>query len=317
MPPVFGLVPHPPFTDRLIPDTHNRCYDNLGQRSVKGVVYHRQLNTNWGTDAYFRAIPPGGLVNCPRPNDPPNWNWGGCNALTDYGVDHVTGEILRWNDPLGRPFPGVGPNRSGWASGPAFQWTAYGDGAKFLADHNWDRRVVNRDQASIEIGGQYNDGLSEACKDAVAALSAYWADQFKIAWTDYPRVPGKSYNFTRWHNEFCGFGETLPNQPCPGLVVMNATGDIIERTKAILKRYQDNAVEPFAAPRDFTAVQGALGRQGPGRDFQDGVRQYQTGEKVTCDGFVRGQLVLGDDRWLRTTDAPPLWLHTSGVEEEI
>ncbi len=27
--------------NRLIPDANNRAWDNLGQRTVRGVVYHR------------------------------------------------------------------------------------------------------------------------------------------------------------------------------------------------------------------------------------------------------------------------------------
>ena len=238
----FGRVPHPAFQDRLIPDANNRAWNDLGPRHVKGVVYHRQLSpSNWGTDGYFRAVPPGGAGACPEPNS--QFNWGGCNGLTDYGVDDETGDILMWNDPTGAAHPAVGvsANRSPWASGPVR--APYGNGLAFLQDHGMDENVVNRDQASIEISGFYRDPvtgigqdepISEACKDAVAALSAYFADQSGIPWHQYPTVPGKTYSFVRWHQEFTiGTGKI-----CPGPDVMDATPDIVARTKEILRRHQ-------------------------------------------------------------------------------
>lgn len=226
----IGSVPLPAgIVDRLIPDFNNRCWDDLGPRTVKGVVYHRQLGSNWGTDNYFRTVPPGGSAACPAPGS--QWVWGGCNGLTDYGVDHVTGEILQWNDPTGAAHPGISPDRAAWASGPVHN--PYGDGLAFLEDHGGDRDVVNRDQVSIEISGLYENGISDACIESVAALSAYYADRFGIPWHIYPKVPGKSYNFTRWHQEFCD-----GIKPCPGTVVMERTGEIIDRTIEIMREHQ-------------------------------------------------------------------------------
>jgi hypothetical protein len=319
MPIVFGRVPHPPFVDRLIPDQSNRAWNALGQRTAKGVVYHRQQGpSNWGTDAYFRTPPPGGLGNCPPADQPPNFNWGGCNGLTDYGVDQHSGEILRWNDPLGQAHAGVSANRAGWASGPTNRQSANADGRAFLEDHGWDFNVVNRDQVSIEIAGFYGDPISAACKDAVAALSAHFADAFRIPWDSYPLVPGKAYNFTRWHNEFCG----MEVKPCPGRVVMNETTDIINRTIAILKRFQVDERAPefvaFAAVRIFHVPQNAIAtaRRAPNRGA-DQVRQFLPGAAIECDGFFRGESVEGEDRWLRTSDPDHLAIHVSGVVEPI
>ncbi len=103
---------------------------------------------------------------------------GGCNGLTDYGVDHVTGEILQWNDPTGQAHPGVSANRAAWASDPVH--SPYGDGLAFLQDNGGDVNVVNRDQVSIEISGLYEDPISDECILSVAALSSYYADQFGI-----------------------------------------------------------------------------------------------------------------------------------------
>ena len=226
-----GSVPRPDgIVDRLIPDANNKMWDDLGPRTVKGVVYHRQLGSNWGTDAYFRSVPPGGVNACPPPGPP--FVFGGCNGLTEFGVDHNSGEILEWNDPTGKAHPGVSANRAPHASGPVSN--PYGDGLAFLEDHDWDHNIVNRDQAAIEISGFFSDPISDACIDSVAGLSAYFADQYGIPWHMYPKVPGKTYNFTRWHQEFCiGTGKI-----CPGPVVMNRTDDIIARTIEIMKHYQ-------------------------------------------------------------------------------
>jgi hypothetical protein len=318
---VFGQVPHPDFLDRLIPDNRNRCWDDLGQRTVKGVVYHRQLSAlNLGTENYFNGLPPGGFAACPEdPRDPTYFNWGGCRGLTDYGVAHnsvnqIAGEIRRWNDPTGQAHPGVSANRAAWASGPVSQ--PYGDGKAFLDDNGGDRNVVNRDQVSIEISGFYNDPVENACKDAVAALSAYWADQFGIPWNDYPTVPGKHYSFVRWHQEYTiGTGKV-----CPGKVVMDATDDIIHRTALILKKYQTGSAKPkftkFGAPRSFHAVQGAMARRGPSRS-QPVVKNFAPNELIECDGFYTGQFVMGDDRWLRLSADPHWVVHSSGVTERI
>ena len=162
-----------------------------------------------------------------------------------------------------------------------------------------------------------DDPISDACKDAVAALSAYWADQFHILWNTYPQVPGKSYNFTRWHREYCiGTGKI-----CPGQLVMHETGDIINRTQAILKQYQEsssggNGLVKFPQRRTFHAQQGALPRSGPNTGSSE-VTAFQTGATITCIGYVDGQTVDGDDRWLETNSQPPQYVHTSGVDEAI
>lgn len=63
---VFGNVPHPAYHDRPIWKAEGKGQNNLGKRTVKGVVWHRILGSLKGTDGYFRR--------------------GDVNALTDYGV---------------------------------------------------------------------------------------------------------------------------------------------------------------------------------------------------------------------------------------
>lgn len=209
---VFGRVKQPPFQDRLIPDSQNRAWDSLGQRKVLGVVYHRMIGTLWGTDNWFRR------------------GAGVSNGLTDWGIDHQTGETLRWNDPYGKGYPanGVSANRSPWASGP---WeNPPGDGRAFVAKYGVSG--INRYLSAIEISGNYNDPLSAKAIDTIAWLSAWLADQERIPWHAYPVNPATGLVFTYHHGEFQG------HKPCAGPAVIEAIPRIIERTREIMKAAQ-------------------------------------------------------------------------------
>lgn len=213
---VFGKVPHPAFLDHPITKSNGQGAGYYGKRSVRGVVWHRMIGSLRGTDGYFK-----------NPD---------VAALTDYGVGTLVtdgsaddGVIIRWNNPLG--------NQSGWASGPVS--APYGDGLAFLnkyvplAGIGYD--VVNRDQASIEISGlEYTTPLSQKAKMAVAAITAYWADQYRIPYDVFPIAPQDGFSFVRWHQEFTiGSGKV-----CPGQVVIDATSEMIEMTRQIMKQYQ-------------------------------------------------------------------------------
>lgn len=215
----FHRVPHPAYSDHPITKRPGHGMDDLGQRTVKGVVWHRMIGTLRGTDTYF-SFPT-------------------TDALTDYGVGTAgtdgardDGVIIRWNDPLGR--------QSGWASGPLN--APYGDGLAFY--NKYGINAINRDETSIEISGlHYDDPISQSCKQSVAAITAYWADQYSIPWDKFPISPQDGFSFVRWHQEFTiGTGKV-----CPGKVVMDATDEIIEMTRAILKEHQENA-EPAPPP---------------------------------------------------------------------
>ncbi|MCC6790454.1 MAG: hypothetical protein IT336_02150 [Thermomicrobiales bacterium] len=221
---VFGNVPHPAFEDRPIQKAEGAGMNDLGQRTVKGVTWHRMLGTLNGTDGFFRR------------ND--------VNALTDYGVGvesidgtGLDGTIFRWNDPLGR--------QSGWASGTWSAPHAFGDGRAFVNKYGID--AINRDRASIEISGHENTPLTEKSRQAIAELTAFWADQAKIPWDSFPIVPADGFSFVCWHEEF---GPEFGQKKCPFTVVKNETVALIERTKNILKAAQTNTV--VAAGEEFT-----------------------------------------------------------------
>jgi hypothetical protein len=208
---VFGRVPKPSWVDRQIPDRNNWAWDRLGQRLLRGVVYHRQVGTNWGTDGWFR----GG---------------GGGSGLTDFGIDHNTGEILQWNDYMGRGRPGISPNRAGWASGP---WeNPPGDGRAYVAKYGVS--AINRDLVSLEIAGMYETPISDRGYQSVVNLSSFLADQAQVPWTNYPIVPSTGLPFTYTQSEFQN------HKPCPGKVVLSLIPQIIQDTKNLLKKYQES-----------------------------------------------------------------------------
>lgn len=298
---VFGTVPHPAFQDRPITKPEGNGQNDLGQRSVRGVVWHRILGTLWGTDSYFR---------------------GPVGALTDYGVgvqatdgDGNDGVILRWNDPLG--------SQSGWASGVVS--SPYGDGAAFVTKYGID--AVNRDQASIEISGNYDTPLSEKARQSVAALTAYWADQARIPWSAFPNIPGDGFSFVRWHQEFTiGTGKV-----CPGQVVMNETSALIQRVAGIMKRYQTDGQVATPKPPDYAAsdlpawFEESTTERYPTDNSHDGVKLYvarrnyvatagtrrlskpdgdaeRSGPNVAVREKVHGERITGDNKWVLTVD---------------
>jgi hypothetical protein len=222
----FGRVPHPAYHNRLIAKVEGVGSDNLGRRSVKGVVWHRMLGSLWETDRYFRDASVG--------------------ALTDYGIGVRSidgaandGVILRWNDPHGY--------QSGWANGTVI--APYGDGLRFI--QKYGPEVHNRYQVSIEIAGQYETALTEKSRESIAALTAYFADQYGIPWDRFPIAPNDGFSFVRWHQEFTGPQE----KACPGRVVIRETNELIERTRTIMREHQSapathpsNQTSGFASP---------------------------------------------------------------------
>lgn len=236
----FGRVPHPDYLDHPITKVAGVGRDPLmRQRTVKGVVWHRMIGTLLGTDAFF--------------HDPT------VAALTDYGVGTTgtdgaanNGVIIRFNNPLGKQI--------GWASGSWDAAHAFGDGEAFVNKYGID--AINGDQTAIEISGvHYDDPITPECKQSVAAITAYWADQYKIPWNAFPIAPQDGFSFVRWHREF---GPEHGTKMCPGSVVENATPEMIDMVKAILKAHQEDAItnqgdtfqKPVGLPFDLATATG-------------------------------------------------------------
>jgi hypothetical protein len=314
MPIVFGRVPHPPVTDRVIPDAHNVAWSRLGARTVRGVVYHRMLGSLWGTDTWFRTLD--------QANGDPG---GGRRGLTDYGVDAGTAALLKWNEPTGvaRPsVPGGGfasAHRSGHASGGP--GGPSGDGVAFV--QRLGAVAINRDLVSIEISGGYDDDVSPAAFERIAQLSAYWADQARIPWSEYPTDRETGLAFTYWHNEF------QTEKPCPGARVMALTGQLIERTKAILRQHQEatTATTTTAAPPPATtptpATTTTAAPQLPGADARlppgmtPAMARARFGKFVTARGVYDYQPTQPLSKlWVEEGRATGRWPTLWGVDDD-
>jgi hypothetical protein len=205
------VIPFPPMQVRLI--THKPAgqgWDNLGQREAWGGVMHRMQGTLWGTDGHFR---------------------GPVGALTDYGIDSITGEMLQWCDPWGWLTP--------WASGPVS--SPYGDGASFVS--KFGSSAVNKFLASLEFSGYFRQPGSSVTADTPLSdiairRAGQWlaaiAQRAKIPFTDFPIRPDWLFSAVFWHQEFTlGTGKI-----CPGDVIMNATTEIIEVARQMLQKAQ-------------------------------------------------------------------------------
>lgn len=212
----FGLVPKPSYTERWIPDNANIAWDNLGPRRVIGVTLHRQVGINWGTDGWFRMMW--------QPNGKPG---GGQLGLTDFGVDHHTGETLVWNDWRGLAHPDCSANRAGWASGPWQHGSTAGEAFVGAFGVN----AINRDRASIEVAGQYDSPISVAAFDQVVAITAWLADQGQVTWQQLPFLR-TGVRYILQHHDFQN------NKPCAGDVLINLIPEIEADVKQMLKHYQ-------------------------------------------------------------------------------
>jgi hypothetical protein len=227
----FGNVPHPDYIDSYVSDAQNSAWDDLGQRHIKGIVWHRMLGSLTGTDQFFH---------------------GGAAALTDYGVgvaaqdgDNLAGVLYRWNDPLG--------HRAPWANGALSN--PYGDGLAFY--NLYGVNAINRDLTAIEISGFQDTPLDAKSRAMICAVTAYWADQYKVSWETFPLIPSENNrSFVIWHQEITiGTGKE-----CPFQVVMNETPSLIEQTRSLLKSLQSvgSTHDPAPAPEPVPQYAPAL-----------------------------------------------------------
>lgn len=219
------LIPLPTVITKVILDSENMAWDNIGPKLVKGFVLHRQLGTNDGTDQYFRT-----MANAQTTR---------AGGLTEFGQRATGGEIFLWNSPLGFAGQGFSANRSPWASGVYnVHGDAYGDGLAFVRKYGVN--AVNEYQVAWEIDGFYDDPWSDAAQAESAQACAHYAHNYGIQWDQFPIHPDDGFSFVRWHQELTGPAEKI----CPGPVVMNATPAWIERTRAIMKTAQTGATVP-------------------------------------------------------------------------
>jgi hypothetical protein len=190
----FGNCKHPPYVDRLIPDSETNAWNDLGQRVPKGCCHHSMVGSLAGTDRWFRRST--------RGSEP--------DGLTDYGIGGDTdgpdldGVIWRWNDPRGR--------RAGWASGGSDGLE--GDGPMFV--RTLGVNAINRDLVSIELsdGGNIHHPVSDKQFESCAQLTAYWFDQAHVPYDAFPVNPNAGCVTDMEHFEFalkaCPFDRFRP-----------------------------------------------------------------------------------------------------------
>lgn len=207
---VFGNVPKP---DVYVSHLNGAGHPMMGYSdptiAVEGVVWHRMVGTLWGTDSWFHQG----------------------KAATEYGIGvaatdgiNSAGQIIEWIDPANGHW-------YGHSSGPVSE--PYGDGALFVDRFGVAR--VNPQTVAIEISGNYGTPLDDAARESLVALTAYFADQRQIPWSEFPTVPDQGRSFVMWHQEFTiGTGKV-----CPGDVVMGETSPLIDEVKEYLRIHQE------------------------------------------------------------------------------
>jgi hypothetical protein len=291
--PRFGRVAPPPVERRDIPPDLNTAWDHLGPRRPRFVVLHRMLGTLAGTDRYFRT-------------DARH------RARTDYGVDHVTGAVWRWTDPLGPHAP--------WASGPFDDPTPLGRAlvARFgLA-------TVNRDGVSIEVSGGEHDPVSEAALGSLARLVAFWADWAGVPHDRWPINPQSAERFVARHEDFAA-------KACPFAALRGLVPEVERRAGAILRAAQsgDGASPAPARPVPPTPSPGDPGGSAPppspptGLVLPPGVtvadlrdwfgRVTSNGDRALSFGFDPAGPV--SRRWLARGHATGAWPELLAVRE--
>jgi hypothetical protein len=315
----FGNVPNPGIEVRLIDKPEGVGWDDRGPRNIVGVCVHRMVGSLEGTETHFS-----------QPH---------IGALTDFGIGGaldgaLDGAIWQWNGLQG----GRTPWASGWAPHEDPLVVAEGHGRDFI--DTWRPRGydVNRDLASIELSGctsevverdaqgnpimatwcgQQETPVTPAQFEALAALIAYVADRFcRISYKDFPVNPsvGPGFYAVYQHFEFAG-------KNCPYATVRALHDDYVARAREIMQHYQTRegaAFTPFASPRVFHVLPTARATARPRPDLgSPWVRIFEAGSAVETDGVLRGEVVQGEGRWLRTADPEHLAIHASAFAEAI
>ena len=186
--------------------------DRIGPRTLRGIVFHRALSGTGGAQ---------GVADWLKRSD--------VQGLTDLVIDHRTGAMIRINEILG-----TSADMSGWANGPYQSGVASDDAKAFVAKFGsrYGASVINADLESIEVSGDYDTPISEACKAGLAQWTAARAQQLGCTSASFPISPRTGLTVIYAHREFCGTGYKL----CSGSVVWDyINGEMIGRVKALLK----------------------------------------------------------------------------------
>lgn len=202
----------------------------MGPRTFRGNTFHRCLSDGQSfegaVDWLLRASTAG---------------------LADAFIDHRTGQ-MRFINPmraLASTFSfKMDPNwedQAGWTNGPYQEWLASDDAKAFVAAYG-DRlgaNIINQDCENVEVTGDYDDDISDACKATLVQWQASRAQFLKIPYSSYPINPATGLTVIYGHREWCGTDYKL----CPGSVLwafMN--GPMIGLVQAKLKVAQTSSI---------------------------------------------------------------------------
>jgi len=157
--------------------------------------------------------------------------------------------------PMNAMFPGEVPSSwgdmAGWANGRYHQAEATADGRAFVARHGGrlGASIINQDLESMEITGNYDTGISDACKTMLVQWAASRAQYHQVPWDRFPIKPSDGLTMIYGHVEFCGPSEKI----CPGPVVWEyLNGELIQRVRDALRGAQ-------AEGKEFNPTGGAAG----------------------------------------------------------
>lgn len=228
-----GLIPLPAHEKKIIA-VKNTGFSSVGKRTIRGESLHRAQGSFVSIYSHFS-----------NPD---------VASLTDWAVDHMTGVMWQFNDPEGY--------RTGWASGP--YKGGYGDGRAFAQKYiplmGIGAEVINRDRESVEVSGFFrqpgspvttDNPWSDVSKRVYAQFLASRAHDYGIAWGDFPIAkPKDDFSFIVWHQEFIqdDYSTESLDKICPGRVVMEATPEVIEIAKGIMKSYQETSIPTPTKP---------------------------------------------------------------------
>ena len=294
----FGLVPYPQVIQSHLPASNPYVVEGGAPVVPEAIFLHRMIGSWAGTNNWFHAG----------------------KAATAYGVsvaatDGTGGKVYEWIAP--------GNGWYGESSGPAVG--PYGDGSKLIAKVGV--AGVNRTTKAIEISGDVGTPLDDAARVSIVQLTAYWADQKRIPWNEFPNIPGEDRSFVIWHNEITG----MTYKTCPGWLVMQETPALIVQVANELKRFQaaaavvkpppyaeselpewwdetirqsypgdqsEHGVKYYVCRRNFVAKVGTRRLAAPSGDAARSGPNLKVAEKVHGERYV----VNGTSRWILTND---------------
>ncbi len=205
--------------------------DLLGPRTLRGIVFHRALSGDGGAQ---------GVADWLKRSD--------VQGLTDLVIDHRSGAWIRINE-----ITGTNRDMAGWANGPYQSGVASDDARAFVAKFGgtYGASVINTDLESVEVSGNYDTPISEACKAGLVQWTAARAQQLGCTSDSFPVSSKTGLTVIYAHREFCG--EIYKS--CSGTVVWDfINGEMINRVKTLLRAAEAGQVIAAPVPKPVTPV---------------------------------------------------------------